>query len=196
MTDSVPPVLRAAARGELPDWARADQPRRRHSASVAGLMAGWAKALALPDAEQERWRAAAWLHDALRLAGPSELLPLVPQEFRDLPARMLHGPAAAARLRQDGVSDEALLLAISHHTIGHPAFDILGKALYAADFLEPGRTFDPLLRAGLRARMPAGMAEVVPAIVRLRLIHLLRSGRRIRAETLAFWNRLAEQADA
>lgn len=196
MLNQVPPVLQAAARGELPVWARVDEVRRRHIASVAALLGQWAEALSLPTAEQERWRAAGWLHDALRLAPARELIPLVPQEFQDLPPRMLHGPAAAARLRQDGVTDEMLLLAISHHTVGHPEFDDLGRALYAADFLEPGRTFDPLLRAGLRARMPHGLSEVVPAIVRLRLIHLLRSGRRIRTETVAFWNRLAERAGA
>lgn len=186
-----PPVLAAAARGELPPWARIDELRRAHSANVAALLDGWAGALALTAAERERWRAAAWLHDALRCAPPAELTPHVPAEFRDLPPRMLHGPAAAARLRSEGVADEALLLAIGHHTIGHPDFDPLGRALYAADFLEPGRTFDPLLRAALRARMPHALAEVVPEVVRLRLIHLLRTGRTIRPETLAFWNALA-----
>lgn len=192
----VPAVLSAAARGELPAWARVDESRSRHSANVAALMAAWADSLALPEPEPERWRAAAWLHDALRLAPDAELLPFVPPEFRDLPARMLHGPAAAERLRRDGVADESLLLAISHHTIGHPAFDTLGQALYAADFLEPGRTFDPLLRAALRARMPTALPQVVPEIVRRRLVHLLRTGRRIRPETLAFWNALTERAHA
>jgi 2-amino-4-hydroxy-6-hydroxymethyldihydropteridine diphosphokinase len=192
----MPAVLRDAARGELPPWACVDEPRRRHLAGVAGLMAEWAVVLALPPAEQERWRAAAWLHDALRLAAVAELQPLVPPDFRDLPARMLHGPAVATRLRQEGVADEPLLLAISHHTIGHPDFDALGRALYAADFLEPGRAFDPLLRASLRSRMPDAMAKVVPTIVQLRLIHLLRSGRRIRTETLAFWNSLTDHARA
>lgn len=188
-----PALLHAAARGELPAWARADEPRRRHMAGVAALLNEWASALALPDPDRERWRAAAWLHDSLRTAPRGELLPLVPPEFRDLPARVLHGPAAAARLRADGVVDEPLLLAIAHHTLGHPDFDVLGQALYAADFLEPGRTFDPLLRATMRARMPAAMGDIVPEIVRLRLIHLLRSGRRIRPETLAFWNALAKR---
>ena len=188
------PVLRAAARGELPSWARVNERRRAHITSVATLMDGWAAQLALPEAERERWRAAAWLHDALRLAPAADLLPLVPTAFRDLPARMLHGPAAAALLRNDGVADEPLLLAVGHHTIGHPAFDTMGQALYAADFLEPGRTFDPLTRATLRARMPEAMAAVVAAVVRLRLIHLLRAGRAIRPETLAFWNAVAEHA--
>lgn len=192
----VPAVLAAAARGELPAWARVDERRLRHIANVASLMDQWSGALALSAVEQDRWRAAAWLHDALRRAPAAELVPLVSAEFRDLPRRMLHGPAAAARLRAEGVSDEPLLLAISHHTIGHPDFDILGQALYAADFLEPGRTFDPLVRASLRARMPDALAEVVPGIVRLRLIHLLRSGHRIRPETLSFWNALTSHARA
>jgi 2-amino-4-hydroxy-6-hydroxymethyldihydropteridine diphosphokinase len=157
-------------------------------------MDAWAEGLGLGSAERARWRAAAWLHDALRLAPAAELLPVVPPELRDLPPKMLHGPATAARLRAEGVTDEPLLLAVAHHTIGHPDFDDLGQALYAADFLEPGRTFDPLLRAGLRARMPAALAEVVPAIVRLRITHLLRASRAVRPETLAFWNALANHA--
>jgi len=157
-------------------------------------MDAWAAGLGLEPAERARWRAAAWLHDSLRLAPRADLLPLVPAQYRDLPPKMLHGPAAAARLRADGVADEALLLAVAHHTLGHPEFDSLGRALYAADFLEPLRTFDPLLRASLRARMPAAMDEVIPEIVRLRLVHLLGTGRVIRAETLAFWNSLAGHA--
>ena len=192
----VPGLLRAAATGELPAWACVDARRRRHSQGVARLLGEWADALSLPVPEGERWRAAAWLHDALRLAPPVELLPLVGPGFRELPGGMLHGPAAAARLRADGVTDDGLLLAIEYHTIGHPDFDELGRALYAADFLEPGRTFDPLGRAALRARMPAARAEVVAEIARRRIGHLLRTGRCIRPETIAFWNALVGHAGA
>jgi len=193
---SMPAVLRAAAAGQLPSWAMVDERRRRHLGNVAALLAIWAEALGLPDSEQERWRAAGWLHDALRLASPAELLPLVEPEYRELPARVLHGPAAAARLRAEGVTDEPLLMAIGFHTLGHPDLDLLGQSLYAADFLEPGRTHDPLLRAALRARMPAALPAVVRTIVRLRLAYLLRSGRVVRPETLAFWNQLAANARA
>jgi 2-amino-4-hydroxy-6-hydroxymethyldihydropteridine diphosphokinase len=189
-------ALREAEDGRLPEWAQVDDERRAHITRVAALVDDWAVALALPDAERRRWRAAAWLHDALRGADASEIRPLVPFELREIAPPLLHGPAAAALLRREGVSDEPLLLAVGYHTLGHAGFDACGRALYAADYLEPGRTFDPLARAALRARMPHGIDQVLPTILRARIVHLLRSGRRVRPETLAFWNSLAVPARA
>ena len=184
-------ALRAAEDGRLPEWAHVDPPRIEHIARVAALLEEWALALGLDERERARWRAAAWLHDALRLASAAELRPLVPEPLHDLAAPLLHGPAAAALLRREGVTDEGLLSAVGYHTLGHPDLDRMGRALYAADFLEPGRTFDPLVRATLRARMPASMDSVVPVILRTRIIYLLRTGHAVRGETMAFWNALS-----
>ena len=147
------PVVCAAARGELPEWARASEKRRAHIGRVAALMGEWAAALGLPEEERTRWLAAGWLHDALREAPPEELRPLVPEEFRGLPGKLLHGPAAAERLA--GEADPELLDAIRYHTLGSARFGRLGRALYLADFLEPGRRFEPEWTASMRARMPA-----------------------------------------
>lgn len=189
-------ALRDAEVGRLPEWAQVDQARIDHIARVATLLDEWAVALGLEERERARWRAAAWLHDALRLAPAAELRPLVPLDLHDLAAPLLHGPAAAAMLRREGVTDEGLLLAVGYHTLGHPDLDQLGRALYAADFLEPGRTFDPLVRATLRARMPASMDSVVPVILRTRIVYLLRTGHSVRGETMAFWNALTRHARA
>jgi HD superfamily phosphohydrolase YqeK len=62
--------------------------------------------------------------------------------------------------------------------------------LYLADFLEPGRGFDPVLRAALRARMPSALDTVLRRVVAARLGWLLETGRAIRPESLAFWNSL------
>lgn len=189
-------VLDAAAAGRLPDWARAGDARRAHIARVAELMDRWSVDLGLPDVERARWRAVAWLHDALREAPANELRPLAGSEFDGLPGKLLHGPAAAARLRSEGVSDEALLRAIAYHTLGDADFDTLGRALYAADFLEPGRSFRPVWRAVLRARMPHALDEVVLAIVSARIQHLLQDGNPIHPRTIGFWNTLAGEQRA
>lgn len=182
-----------AAAGQLPEWARVRPERRAHIARVAALMEQWARALGLPDEERRRWRAAAWLHDALRDADPDELRDQVPPGCRSLPGPLLHGPAAAARLRAEGLRDEALLNAVGYHTLGHPALDAVGRALYLADFLESGRTFLPVWRASLRARMPAAAPAVLRDVAAARLRHLLERGHPIRPETLAFWNALAAE---
>ncbi|HLU24859.1 MAG TPA: HD domain-containing protein [Longimicrobiales bacterium] len=183
-------MIEAAAAGRLPAWAEAGEARRAHMARVAALMDAWAEGLGLDGAERVRWRAAAWLHDALRDADPERIRGLLPPELRDLPPPLVHGPAAAVRLRQDGVADESLLRAIAYHTIGHPSLDRLGRALYLADFLEPGRTFDPGGRAALRARMPEAMDAVLATVVERRIAYLLVGRRRLRLETIQFWNEL------
>ena len=186
------PVLDAAARGELPEWVVADEERRAHMDRVAGLLREWAEARGESEADVARWSAAGHLHDALRDAEPEELRTLVAGELDTLPGPLLHGPAAARRLHQDGVRDPELLRAVAYHTLGSADFDDLGLALYAADFLEPGRDLRNAWRADLRERMPGELEMVVREILRARIEHLLDHDRPVRPETMAFWNRISE----
>lgn len=140
-----------------------------------------------------RWKAAGMLHDVLRDADPADLVDRVPPHLRSLPASLLHGPAGADRLRREGVEDEAFLQAIAYHTVGHAGLGRLGRALYIADFLEPGRTFEREWRAGLRARMPAEKDAVLPVVVAARIRHLIDRGSAVHPESLAFWNGLVEE---
>lgn len=182
------PTVRAAARGVLPEWARASEKRRAHIGRVAALLGEWADGLGLPAAERERWLAAGWLHDVLREAHPDELRPLVPQEFRALPPKLLHGPAAAERLA--GEADAELLDAIRYHTLGSARFGRLGRALYLADFLEPGRRYEPEWTASLRARMPHEMDAVMREVVRARVRHVQESGSILHPETRALYEQV------
>lgn len=184
------PVVEAAGRGELPHWAQISRKRRAHIERVAELIGRWAER-STPE-EGIRWRAAARLHDCLRNADDAELFRLAGGQFGDWPIQLLHGPAAANRLRSAGVTDESLLNAITYHTLGHASLDRLGHALYMADFLEPGRTFAPGWRALLRARMPDQFADVLRAVVAARIEHQLHRGGMIRPETSGFWNHLVQ----
>lgn len=179
-------------RGELPSWARLSPRREAHIRRVAELLDEWAAGLGLEPAERARWRAAAWLHDALRETPAEELRPLVPEALRDLPAPLLHGPAVAERLVDDPLADAELLDAIRFHTLGHPRLGRLGRALYLADFLEPGRDFEEEWRASLRARMPEAEDAVLREVVAARIQHLLERGHPIRPETAAFWSALVQ----
>ncbi len=182
------PTVARAARGELPEWACTKRKRRAHIARVADLIGSWAD-VAAPE-EADRWRAAAWLHDALRDADEEVLRAGLGKEFCEWPRPLLHGPASAQRLRAEGVTDEGLLTAISFHTLGHPALDRVGQALYMADFLEPGRKFAPQWCALMRARMPNRFDEVLREVAASRIQHLLHKGSPLRPETSEFWNSL------
>lgn len=188
---SVSGTVRAAARGELPAWAEISPGRREHMGRVAALLAQWADAAGLDRDERDRWVAAGWLHDALRNADPERLRHDVPERFRSLPGPVLHGPAAAERLA--GECDPELCDAIRYHTLGHPGFGLLGKALYLADFLEPGRDFEQEWRAGLAERMPAEVDEVLAEVLAARIQHLVSRRKQVSPETAAFWNAVVER---
>ena len=158
---------------------------------VASLMEEWALARGERSRDVDRWIAVGYLHDALREADPKALRKRVPKSFRRLDGNVLHGPGAAARLRDEGVKDKELLKAVAYHTLGHPDLGPLGCALYAADFLEPGRRFRAKWRTKLRERMPGDLDGVVQEILATRLRRLVDGGRPIRSETMDFWNKMA-----
>ena len=185
------PWVAAAASGVLPDWAVARKKRRAHMARVAALLREWGEVRGDDPRDVQRWTAAGYLHDALRDAKPDELRAALARPL-DQPDEVIHGPAAADRLRQGGVTDEPLLTAIAFHTLGSPDFDDIGKALYVADFLEPGRKVQPKWRARLRDEMPEGLDSVAQAVVGKRVQFLVKKRRPVPVETLELWNALAK----
>ena len=165
----------------LPDWAQVTPARRAHIERVAALLGEWAEAMRVSRTERDRWLRAAWLHDALRDAPLGDL--------------MAHGPAAAERAAREGERDRGVLDAVRYHTVGSPDWDNVGQMLYLADFLEPGRDFDPDGRRALAARVPAERDAVLREVARRRIDWVLRSGWRLLPETVAFWNQLVGRPD-
>lgn len=183
----VHPILAAAAVGELPDWAVCGESRRRHAERVAELLDNWSTNLGLDERERARWRAAGFLHDALKDAPPPDLRHDVDPGW---PAPVVHGPACAARLQAEGVDDEEFLLAVAYHSVGHPSFQALGEHLYLADYLEPGRKRGADERARLRASMPGARIPTLRTVIAHRLERLVSREQPIMEETVAFWNRV------
>lgn len=190
MSGELHPIVRDAAAGIFPEWTRAGRRRRRHMERVASLMREWATERGESHETIARWVASGILHDTLREADPQKLRGKVARRFRDCPGAVLHGPAAARRLKKAGVEDQELLDAIAYHTLGSDALSPLGRALYAADFLDPKRRLRPKWRAKLRGRMPVELDDVVRDIVGARILHLIKKNQRLRYETVAMWNQL------
>jgi len=166
----------------LPAWAQVSPERRAHIERVVVLLDEWATAMDVPARERERWLRAGWLHDALRDAPLSN--------------RLAHGPAAADRAAAEGERDRGVLDAVRHHTLGYAGWDDVGRMLYLADFLEPGREASGARsdRAELAGRVPKDRDRVLREIARRRLEWVLRSGWPLPVETVAFWNSLVTQS--
>src|SRR5688572_5351553 len=110
--------MRAAVSTDLPAWARVSPARVEHIVRVTAMPVSWAATMGLDRAECDEWRDAGRWHDALRDATEAELRVLVGDA--QMPAALLHGPAAAMRLASDGERRTGVLEAIAHHTVGHP----------------------------------------------------------------------------
>lgn len=174
---------------ELPAWARVTEKRRAHIARVTALLDRWAAELHISPDEARAWHDAGVLHDALRDASETDLRALV--QDTSLPTQILHGPAAAERLARDGEARVDVLEAIRWHTVGNGAWARTGRALYMADFLEPGRSFAPADRAFLAAHLAHDFDGVFRQVVRQRLEWSLREGNRLYPETVSLWNDVA-----
>ena len=161
----------------LPAWAEVGESRRAHIERVAALLASWAELLAVPAVESARWERAALLHDALRDAR--------------LATRIAHGPAAADRAAAEGETDQGVLDAVRYHTVGYAGWDDVGRMLYLADFLEPGRRTAAVERQALAARVVRERDAVLRTVARWRLGAILRAGWPLTPETVGFWNALA-----
>jgi len=172
------------AQGGLPPWAVVTPARAAHVGRVVALLDQWAIAAHLDPAERDRWLRAGWLHDALRDADETTLRALVPGSTDPLP--FLHGPAAAARAAELDESDAEVLSAVRWHTIGHAAWGATGRALYAADFLEPGRPFAQEERASLAAAYPSDPHGTLVRVVSMRSAHQQGKGRREHPMSAAF----------
>lgn len=172
----------------LPPWAQVSERRRGHIERVTALLDRWASVLALSSDEAQAWHDAGAWHDTLRDADEDELRRWVGNS--DRPPGTWHGPAAAARLAEEGEDRTDVLEAIRWHTLGFVGWARTGRALYMADFLEPGRPFQQRDRALLAARVPGDFDGVFREVVRLRLEWTLREAKAIYPETAELWNRV------
>ena len=163
----------------FPAWAQISPERRAHVERVAALLAQWAEALQVPATERARWLKAAYLHDALRDA--------------PLADGLAHGPAAAERAAAQGEADRGVLDAVRYHSLGFAGWGDVGRMLYLADFLEPGRHFEAAEREALAARVPRERDVVLREVARRRIAWVLRSGWSLVRETVDFWNALTSR---
>jgi 2-amino-4-hydroxy-6-hydroxymethyldihydropteridine diphosphokinase len=151
---------------------------------VVALLRSWAVTLKLPEDEARQWLRAGWLHDALRDAPEAEMRRWAPDI--EGPVELRHGPAAAARAELEGEADTDVLSATRWHSVGWEGWGWTGRALYCADFLEPGRSFDRAERATLAAAFPDRPDDVLRDVVIRRLNYAETQGWTLPPESVDF----------
>ena len=179
-----PPALRPT----LPAWAVITPERFAHVGRVAELASAWAESIGVPDSERNRWLRAVWLHDALRDANDAELAEWA--SSTPGPSELRHGPASAARAKAEGETDRGVLDAVRYHSLGLAEWDMVGRVLYCADYLEPGRTFDSARRAELARAFPHDTRAVLREVAQARVAYTVKSGWPILEPTFRFCNSL------
>lgn len=170
--------------------------------TIERVAAGW------DAARRDAARRAAWYHDAWKCDTLEEIRAEIrsggeePDAWavRHAPV-LLHAQAAAVWARRSlEEADEEVLAAVRHHPTGHPEWADVGRALYVADFCEPGRSYANSIGtariAERAATSSAALAEAAREILAIRLARALESRRPLHPVGWRTWNAWAGAGEA
>ena len=124
---------------------RLSEKRYKHSLNVADTAA---KLAIVHNMHADKAYLAGLMHDYAKNLSGDELLEiaqkndLLNDDVEILAPHVLHGPVGAYLLKKENiVTDEEVLQAISLHTIGSEYMTPFDALVYIADYIEPGRNF-------------------------------------------------------
>lgn len=133
--------------------------------------------------DSEKAQLCALLHDCAKGLNRQELEMManegkfqISEEDREFPA-IWHGPAGVYLARTHyGISDEVVLDAIEHHTLGHANPSPTLQVLMAADSVEPMREYDGI--DALRMAVYDDLRTGLVAILKEKVAHVKSKGRK------------------
>ena len=173
---------------EFPHWAQINEARHGHVERVALLVSAWADEMKVEDSERARWHKAVVFHDAVKDA-PAELLDELAPEWWNVTG-LRHGPAAAILAVRYGETDAGILDAVRYHSVGYSKWEMVGRVLFLADYLESGRDFHTELHERLSNSVPSDLNGVLRMVAAERLSASVTYGFPLLPETVEFWNSL------
>ena len=142
-------------------------------------------------------RLAGMLHDVAKPMKPAELLSkasyfgILANAAEQKNPWLLHAKVGAEMARTEfGVGDETVLDAVRWHTVGKAGMGHCEMAVYLADIIEPGRTYEgvEIVRAAAAKSLREGCVEAVRATAR----YVMNKGWPLDVSTVEFYNWLLE----
>lgn len=167
--------------------------RLNHCLRVEQMALGLTKGL---DIDSEKLSQAALLHDVCR-EYPGDLLLQLASKFGILideieaaEPLLLHGFVGSALVKADlQIMDAEILKAISYHITGAPGLSKLAQAVFVADFIEPGRTFEAARLLRMQS-LELSWEQLVLRVYNRTLEYLIRANMTIHPRSVAGRNEL------
>ncbi|UTC65654.1 nicotinate-nucleotide adenylyltransferase [Treponema sp. OMZ 788] len=136
-------------------------------------------------------------HDICKKCSDEELVKLVESdnlgidEVEKTRLNLLHGRAAAVVLQKKfGINDESVLKAAAFHTFGYEDIDALGKIIYIADKIEPGRPDTENFREMVKS---SSLNELMLAVLDWNLDFIQKKGSSIHPETKKMYEQIQKE---
>ncbi len=169
--------------------------RLAHSLSVADDAVRIAK---IYGADEEKAYVAGLLHDVTKQESIENQLLMAAEfgiilsSFERAAPKLLHAKTAPEIMRRDfGIEDEEILDAVRFHTTGKAGMSLLGKIIYAADYVEPLRDFKGVEK--LRKLVDKDLDEALIAALEMTICDILKDGKLLHSDTVNARNELVER---
>ena len=136
-------------------------------------------------------------HDLCKKCSDEELVKLVEADGLGIDnvektrLNLLHGRAAAIVLQKKfGINDESVLKAAAFHTFGYEGIDALGKIIYIADKIEPGRPDTENFRDMVKS---SSLNELMLAVLDWNLAYIKKKGASVHPETKKMYEQIQKE---
>ena len=185
--------------GRYTDWTReailAEVEKQMKPSRVQHVLRVEACSIALAKkygASLEACSLAALLHDFAKEHDAKSMKKIVlsqalDSEMTGYGSEIMHGPVGAYYAEKVfGIMDRAILDAIRQHTIGGEVMTLIGKVLFIADYIEPGRTFTGVDEARRLAEI--SLDEAAYFKIEKTIIHLVKKELPIYPGTIHVYN--------
>lgn len=106
---------------------------------------------------------------------------------------LLHGRAAAVKLHDDfAITNKDILFGVANHTFGSSKLGKIGKIVFIADKIEPGR--EHVTPEYLEKMFSYDLDELVKIVVKENVDYLISKGRKVAPQTMEFLKFLNKKA--